>query len=154
MCIRFDNVNVHTSIVHICKSLKQFVKQNSRYIKYDFRLKYFLSLWSRGLTFAHGLVKESCILHHSTWIHDKSVETCINHCIFRLYYLYCIRVVFVMCLCFIRQSFYEDKALIAAQYPLEEQAEDFLRLLIDYESNIVISTNPLKDILSVGSLII
>nr|XP_022305423.1 receptor-type tyrosine-protein phosphatase epsilon-like [Crassostrea virginica] len=45
-------------------------------------------------------------------------------------------------------SFYEDKALIAAQYPLEEQAEDFLRLLIDYESNFLISINPLKDILS------
>ena len=75
------------------------------------------------------------------------------HCIFRLYNLYCIRVVFVMCSCFIRQSFYEDKALIAAQYPLEEQAEDFLRLLIDYESNFLISINPLKDILSVGSVI-
>lgn len=62
-------------------------------------------------------------------------------------------IVFVMCSCFIRQSFYEDKALIAAQYPLEEQAEDFLRLLIDYESNFLISINPLKDILSVGSVI-
>ena len=74
------------------------------------------------------------------------------HSTFRLY-LYCIRFVFVLCSCFIRQSFYEDKALIAAQYPLEEQAEDFLRLLIDYESNFLISINPLKDILSVGSVI-
>ncbi|XP_061180584.1 receptor-type tyrosine-protein phosphatase C-like [Saccostrea echinata] len=43
-------------------------------------------------------------------------------------------------------SFCENNALIAAQYPVEGQAVDFLRLLVDHESNTLVSINPLKDI--------
>nr|XP_034321117.1 receptor-type tyrosine-protein phosphatase epsilon-like isoform X2 [Crassostrea gigas] len=46
------------------------------------------------------------------------------------------------------RSFCENQALIAAQYPLEGQALDFLRLLTDHESNVLVSINPLKDIRS------
>nr|XP_034321119.1 receptor-type tyrosine-protein phosphatase epsilon-like isoform X2 [Crassostrea gigas] len=46
------------------------------------------------------------------------------------------------------RSFCENQALIAAQYPLEGQALDFLRLLTDHESNVLVSISPLKDIRS------
>ncbi|XP_062577808.1 receptor-type tyrosine-protein phosphatase epsilon-like [Saccostrea cucullata] len=43
-------------------------------------------------------------------------------------------------------SFCDNNALFAAQYPVEGQAIDFLRLLVDHESNTLVSINPLKDI--------
>ena len=41
----FSNVR----IVHICNLSKQWVRENSKYLKYNSRIKNFLSLWSWGL---------------------------------------------------------------------------------------------------------
>ncbi|XP_056003136.1 receptor-type tyrosine-protein phosphatase epsilon-like isoform X2 [Ostrea edulis] len=43
-------------------------------------------------------------------------------------------------------SFCEYNNLITAQYPVEGQAEDFLRLLMDHDSNTLVSINPLRNI--------